>query len=55
MSRIGRMLYLMPVARAMIEAEWAREGVRPLFESVRDRHHPMTVDVMEEFLKEAGL
>ena len=54
-ERIGRMLYLMPVARAMVEADWTRDKVRPLFERVRDRHHPVTVNVMEGFLKRAGV
>ena len=54
-ERIGRMLYLMPVARAMVEAEWSRDKVRPLFEQVRDRHHPMTIAAMQDFLKRANL
>jgi hypothetical protein len=54
-ERIGRMLYLMPVARAMVEANWARDKVRPLFDRVRGRHHPVTVNTVEGFLKKAGL
>lgn len=55
MERIGRMLYIMPVGRAMVEADWARERVRPLFERVRQRHHPVTVNALDGFLKKAGL
>ena len=54
-ERIGRLLYLMPVARAMVEAEWTRDRVRPLFERVRERHHPVTVNAIEGFLKKEGL
>ena len=37
-GKIGRMLYVLPIIRAMIETDWSREHVRRLFESVRDRH-----------------
>jgi aminopeptidase N len=54
-EKIGRMLYLMPVARAMMETEWSRGLIRPLFERVRERHHPVTVAMMDMLLKKAGL
>jgi leukotriene-A4 hydrolase len=54
-ERIGRMLYLMPIARAMVEADWAHEKVRPLFDSVRERQHPVTINAVDGFLKKAGL
>ena len=54
-GRIGRMLYVLPIVRAMIETDWTREQVRPLFERVRDRHHQITVRAMEGLLKQAGL
>ncbi len=54
-ERIGRMLYLMPIARAMVEADWAREKVRPLFDSVREHQHPVTTNAVDGFLKKAGL
>lgn len=54
-EKIGRMLYLMPIARALLETEWSRSQVRPLFEKVRERHHPVTVATMERLLKKAGL
>jgi leukotriene-A4 hydrolase len=55
LEKIGRMLYILPIVRAMIETDWARERIRPLFERVRDRHHQITVHAMEGLLKRAGL
>jgi hypothetical protein len=54
-EKIGRMLYLMPVGRALMETEWSRGLIRPLFERVRERHHPVTVATMDMLLKKAGL
>jgi aminopeptidase N len=55
METMGRMLYILPVVRAMSAAEWSRPHIRPLFERVRNRHHQITVRAMEETLKRAGL
>ena len=55
MGKIGRMLYVLPIVRAMIETDWSRDKVRPLFEQVRDRHHQITVNAIEGLLKKAGL
>jgi hypothetical protein len=55
LGKIGRMLYILPIVRAMIEADWSREHVRPLFERVRDRHHQITIHAIEGALKKAGL
>jgi aminopeptidase N len=55
MENIGRMLYIMPVVRAMIATDWSRGYMRSLFERVRDRHHQITVHTIEKFLKKAGL
>jgi aminopeptidase N len=54
-GKIGRMIYILRILRAMIETDWSREHVRPLFERVRDRHHQITIRAMEEMLKKAGL
>jgi hypothetical protein len=54
-ERIGRMLYIIPVMRALVETDWARDQARPLFERVREKHHPVTVRAMEGLLKKAGL
>ena len=55
MGKIGRMLYVLPIVRAMIDTDWSRERIRPLFESVRERHHQITVHAMEGLLKQAEL
>jgi hypothetical protein len=52
---IGRMLYILPIMRAMIATDWSRSYVRPLFERVRDRHHQITIFAIEKLLKQAGL
>ncbi len=55
LGTIGRMLYVFPVARALIESDWSREQARSLFERVMPRHHPVTAQGMEGMLKRAGL
>jgi leukotriene-A4 hydrolase len=55
MEKIGRMLHILPIVRAMIEAEWSRDDVRPLFERVRERHHQITVHAINGLLKKAAL
>jgi aminopeptidase N len=55
MERVGRMLYILPIVRAMIETDWSREHIRPLFERLRDRHHQITIHSIEGLLKKAGL
>jgi hypothetical protein len=51
---IGRMIYILRIIRAMMEANWSRQHVRPLFERVRDRHHQITIRAIEGVLKKAG-
>jgi hypothetical protein len=55
MKRIGRMLYILPIVRAMIATDWSRDKIRPLFERVRDHHHEITISAVEKLLKKAGL
>jgi hypothetical protein len=55
MKKIGRMLYILPIVRAMIETDWSRAKIRPLFERVRERHHEITISAVEKLLKKAGL
>jgi hypothetical protein len=55
MGTIGRMLYVLPVIRAMIDTNWSKEKARPLFESVKGMHHQITVHAMNGLLKKAGL
>lgn len=54
-ERIGRMLYVIPIMRALIETDWGRGRARPLLERVREKHHPVTVNAMQVLLKKAGL
>jgi aminopeptidase N len=54
-EKIGRLLYIMPVIRAMLETDWARDRVRPLLERVREKHHPVTISAVERLLKQAQL
>ncbi len=55
MGTIGRMLYVLPVMRAMIATDWSRDRARPLFERVKGMHHQITVTAMDGLLKKAGL
>ena len=55
METIGRRLYILPVVRALIRADWTRPQVRALVDRVRAKHHPVTVQSMETLLKMAGL
>jgi len=54
-EKIGRMLYILPIVRAMIETDWSRSYIRPMFERVRDRHHQITVYAIGKLLKDADL
>ncbi len=54
-ERIGRMLYVLPIVRAMTETGWSWDQAGPLFERVRERQHPVTAAAVEELLKKAGL
>jgi hypothetical protein len=54
-EKIGRMLYLLPIARAIIETEWTRDQARPLFERMHEKQHPVTVAALERMLIKAGL
>jgi hypothetical protein len=51
----GRMLYVLPVFRAMVDSEWARGHARRILEQVQERQHAITVYVTDKFLKEGGL
>jgi hypothetical protein len=55
LEKIGRVLYIMPIGRALVASDWARDRARPLFERVREHHHPVTVRTVDGFLKRAGL
>jgi len=54
-EEIGRMLYIMPIMRALVETDWSRDRARPLFERVREKHHPVTIGAINSVLKKAGV
>jgi hypothetical protein len=54
-EKIGRMLYILPVFRALIGTDWSRGHARPLFERVKSRHHQITASAIERMLSKAGL
>ena len=54
-ARIGRLLYISPIFRAMIATGWAKPHARRILENVRERHHKITVHVINALLEDAGL
>jgi len=51
----GRMLYILPIFRAMIETDWAKPHARRILEEVSERHHKITIHVINKLLTDAGL
>jgi hypothetical protein len=51
----GRGISLSRIFRMMIAQDWARPLVRPLFERVRERYHPVVISNLEKMLTKAGL
>jgi leukotriene-A4 hydrolase len=54
-AKVGRGLYLGRLFRALVETEWTRDLARPMFERFRDRHHPITIVIIEQILARHGL
>ncbi|HET7010991.1 MAG TPA: leukotriene A4 hydrolase C-terminal domain-containing protein [Anaerolineales bacterium] len=54
-STVGRTFVLLPVVTALAETEWSRPTARGLIERYRERHHPITVSMMDGILQRAGL
>jgi leukotriene-A4 hydrolase len=54
-GRVGRLIYLQPIFRAMIASDWARPHARRILEGVRKRHHKITVRTVDKLLEDAGL
>jgi leukotriene-A4 hydrolase len=54
-GRIGRLIFLEAIFRAMIATDWAKPHARRILEDVRERHHKITVHVINTLLEEAGL
>ncbi|HJS28735.1 MAG TPA: M1 family metallopeptidase, partial [Anaerolineales bacterium] len=42
-ATVGRLIFLMPVYRALASTGWSQGQARSLFETTRSRHHPLTV------------
>jgi leukotriene-A4 hydrolase len=55
LETIGRGKFVVPLMRALAETEWSKAVARPIFERVRNRHHPLTVANLERVLVKAGL
>jgi len=55
LGSVGRMLYVFPIMRAMMNTDWSREQARPLFERVKEKHHQITIKTVDGLLKKAGL
>jgi aminopeptidase N len=54
-ANIGRHFLLSPIFRAMTQSDWARDKARPIFERYRARHHPITVNYLDNLLSESRL
>jgi len=54
-GRVGRLLYLLSIFRAMIASDWAKAHARRILEGVRERHHKITVHVINKLLEKADL
>jgi hypothetical protein len=52
---IGRGIYLARIFRSLVAEDWTRQLARPLFERVRERHHPATIASIEGILAAANL
>jgi len=52
---VGNEFQLRRVFRCLADNDWSRPLARPLFERVRDRHHPITVGLVDQVLSDAGV
>jgi len=55
LSTVGRMLYLKPLYRALVEAEWCKHKARDFYDRHGASYHPIAKGGIERILKEAGL
>lgn len=55
LARNGRMLYVLPIFRALVASDWAKAYARPILERVQERQHTITVHVTDKLLEQAGL
>jgi hypothetical protein len=54
-GRVGRLLYVAPIFRAMIATDWVKPHARRILEDVQEHHHKITVHVINKLLEDAGL
>jgi aminopeptidase N len=54
-GEVGRLLYITPVFRALIATDWTKPHARRILEDVQERHHKITLHVINKLLEEAGL
>ncbi len=54
-SATGRILVLMPLFRTLTMTDWSRAKARPLYESVKEKHHPLTNRMFKRVLDAADL
>lgn len=54
-QRVGRIILIARVMRALSRADWTRPRARPLFEKVQERHHPITRAYLDKLLEKANL
>jgi hypothetical protein len=54
-GRVGRLLIVETIFRAMIASDWARPHARRILEQVQEHHHKITLHVLDKLLTDAGL
>lgn len=55
LSTVGRMLYLKPLYRTLVETEWSKPKARAIFERNRSAYHPIAAGGIERIMVEAGV
>jgi leukotriene-A4 hydrolase len=55
LSTVGRMLYLKPLYRTLVETEWSKPKARAILERNRSAYHPIAAGGIERILTEAGV
>lgn len=55
LSSVGRMLYLKPLYRSLLEAEWSKNLVRGIFEKNKETYHPIAGAGIESIIEKEGL
>jgi leukotriene-A4 hydrolase len=55
LAEVGRMLYLKPLYRALLEAEWSKPLVREILDKNKAGYHPIAAGGLENILEKAGV